>query len=231
MYLRVVHHLKKRIEFRPLNDQGFNEMGSKLKSFDWNQVLNLESADNQMESFQNNLFLMFSESFPMKTKIVFNESQEFFTDKLVILRRKKQTEYNKHRRSEKYESLHQTYKKELSKAKSDYYKKKIQIMRTSSPNMWHRALKRVMTGDGQEDVIEGEAIKDLPNEEQVELIANKFAEVANMYEPLDRTKISVPPFSESDISIVRSEGDYGKYEYQQILQKNRYPCQSLQNFC
>ena len=102
--------IKKKIEFCPLNDQGFNEMGNKLSSFDWGQVLSLKSADSQMEAFQNNLFSLFSESFPMKTKIVFNESQEFFTDKLVMLKRKKKSEFKKHRRSDKFLSLHQTYK-------------------------------------------------------------------------------------------------------------------------
>ena len=43
--------LKKRIEFCPLNDQGFNKMGNKLCSFDWGQVLSLVSADSQMEAF------------------------------------------------------------------------------------------------------------------------------------------------------------------------------------
>ena len=140
--------LKKKIVFRPLNDQGFNEMGNKLCRFDWDQqVLSLESADCQMEAFQNNLFSLFSESFPMKTKIVFNKSQEFFTDKLVMLKRKKKSEFKKHRRSEKYLSLHQIYKAELRKAKQDYYKKKIRVLRFSSPKMWHRALKKVMCGD------------------------------------------------------------------------------------
>merc|ERR1740123_1371974 len=188
--------LKKKIEFRPLNDQGFNEMGNKLCSFDWAQVLSLKSADSQMEAFQNNLFSLFSKSFPMKTKIVFNESQEFFTDKLVMLKRKKKSEFKKHRRSDKYLSLHQSYKAELRKAKQDHYKKKIRILRTSNPRMWHKALKKVMCGEDHKDVIEVESIKDLPDTEQVELIAEKFAEVANLYEPLDRTRISVPDFEE-----------------------------------
>ena len=71
--------IKKKVEFRPLNDQGFTEMESRLLKFDWDQILSLDSADSQMESFQNNLFTIFSESFPMKTKIFFNESQEYFT--------------------------------------------------------------------------------------------------------------------------------------------------------
>ena len=123
--------VKKKIEFRPLNDQGFSEMGNKLQNFDWDLILSLESADSQMQAFQTNLFSMFSDSFPKKTKIVFNESQEFYTDKLVILKRKKKNEFQKHRRSEKYISLHQTYKTELSKAKQDHYKKKIRVLRTS----------------------------------------------------------------------------------------------------
>ena len=71
----------------------------------------------------------------------------------------------------------------------------------SNPRMWHRALKKVMCGDDHKDVIEVESIKDLPDTEQVELIAEKFAEVANLYEPLDRTKISVPEFQEKDVPV------------------------------
>ena len=123
-------------------------------------------------------------------------------NKLVMLKRKKKTEFKKHRRSEKYLSLHQTYKAELRKAKQDYYKKKICVLRISSPKMWHRALKKVMCGDDQKEIIEVESIKDLPDTEQVEMIAEKFAEVANLYEPLDRTKISVPEFGEKDVPVV-----------------------------
>ena len=112
--------VKKKVEFRPLNDRGFNDMGNKLLSFEWDQILSLDSANEQMELFQKSLFSMFSDAFPMKTKIFFNESQEFYTDKLVILKRKKQSEFRKHRRSDKYLSLHQTYKEELSKAKKKF---------------------------------------------------------------------------------------------------------------
>ena len=54
---------KRKVEFCPLNDQGFNDLGNMLQAFDWNQILAIETADSQMETFQNNLFSMFSESF------------------------------------------------------------------------------------------------------------------------------------------------------------------------
>ena len=194
--------VKKKVEFRPLTDIGFQEMSVLLQSHDWGPTLDLESADCQMESFQNNLFKIFSQCFPLKSKIFLSESQEFYTDKLVNLKRKKKAEFKKHRRSEKYQSLHLTYKKELNKAKQDYYKKKIRILRTSNPRMWHRALKKVMKGGDTHETIEVESIKHLSDSEQVELIADKFAEVANMYEPLNRSKISIPEFNEKDIPVV-----------------------------
>ena len=68
--------------------------------------------------------------------------------------------------------------------------------------MWHKALKKLMCGDDHKVIIEVESIKDLPDSEQVELIADKFAEVANLYEPLDRTKVSVAPFEDKDVPTV-----------------------------
>ena len=61
-------------------------------------------------------------------------------------------------------------------------------------------------------------IKDLPASEQAELIADKFAEVANEYEKLKEEDIDVPEFSEKeipqfterDVETVLSEMDTNK---------------------
>ena len=42
-------------------------------------------------------------------------------------------------------------------------------------------------------------IKDYSDEQQAELIADRFAEVSCEYEPLDRQKIDFPPFTNSEI--------------------------------
>ena len=101
--------------------------------------------------------------------------------------------------SAKYQSMHNIYKDELSKAKKSYYRKKIRNLRTSNSRMWHRQLKTLMTGSESQDVPEVENIKHLSDSDQAELIANKFAEVSNLYDELDRKAINVPSFSEKDI--------------------------------
>ena len=55
-------------------------------------------------------------------------------------------------------------------------------------------------------MIEVESIKDLSESEQMERIADKFAEVSNLYEPLCREKINFPAFSKEDIPVI-SESD------------------------
>ena len=50
-----------------------------------------------------------------------------------------------------------------------------------------------------------ENLKDLPENEQAELIADKFSEVANEYEELKAEDISIPPFSDEDIPVFSEE--------------------------
>ena len=50
-----------------------------------------------------------------------------------------------------------------------------------------------------------ESIKDLPNTEQAELIADKFAAISQEYQRLEDNDIKVPLFTESDIPIISEE--------------------------
>ena len=190
---------KKKIEFRPLNDEGFGNMKQILEEVKWDFIESESSVDQQMECFQNLLYKIFDISFPVKSKTIFNETEPFFTEKLIKLKRLKCREFNKHRMSAKYQSLNNIYKVELSKAKKSYYRKKIRNLRTSNPRMWHKQLKILMTGSESQELPEVESIKHLPDSEQAELIADKFAEVSNLYDELDRNAINVPSFSEKDI--------------------------------
>ena len=56
--------------------------------------------------------------------------------------------------TDKYLSLHRSYKSELRN-------------RTSNPRIWHKALKKVMCGDDEKDVIEIESVKNFLDAEQV----------------------------------------------------------------
>ena len=95
------------------------------------------------------------------------------------LKRKKGREYVKHRRSDKWKKLNKLYHQELSTAKKIFYRKKIQHLRKSKPGKWYSELKRLTSFDQQYgENIQVESIKDLPENDQAEMIANKFAAVS-----------------------------------------------------
>ena len=80
-------------------------MEERLQCYSWDNVRSIKAAGDQMETFQNELLNMFTESFPLKSKTFFSETQPFYTEKLAKLKRKKQREFYKHRRSNKYLAL------------------------------------------------------------------------------------------------------------------------------
>ena len=74
------------------------------------------------------------------------------------------------------------------------------MLRKSKPGKWYSELKKLTHFDQQKtEEIVVESIKDLPASEQAELIADKFAEVANEYEKLKKEDIDVQEFSEKEI--------------------------------
>lgn len=189
---------KTKIEFRSLHDNGFLLLEEMLKNKDWRFVHSDISVNILMERFQQELFSMFDISFPVKSKWVTEDDEPYFNDELHNLRRKVRREYHKNRKSIKYLSLLSTYKEKLTKAKRVYYRKKVESLKSSNSRQWYRQFKKLTRYDQHEARTEVASIKHLPDCEQVELIADKFAKVSNEYAPLDRSQIKIPLFSHSD---------------------------------
>ena len=195
----------KNVEFRPFSDDGYCAMSEVLDTWDWGYLKNIQSANDQMTSFQENLFMIFDKCFPKKKRKIFSETEPWFNEKLVKLKRKKGREYSKYRNSEKFKSLHKTYRELLDSSKKAFYRKKIRDLRTANPRSWYQNIKKLMGNDTLEEVIEVESIKDLSVEEQVERIADKFASVSNLYDPLRRDEIKFPVFSDEDVPVISSK--------------------------
>ena len=71
------------------------------------------------------------------------------------------------------------YEVELLKAKKDFYNKKIKHLGKTNPANWYRAFKKLTSFDQHKsDEIVVEEIKDLANNEQAELIVEKFAAIS-----------------------------------------------------
>ena len=103
---------KKTVQFRAFTDEAFAKMEAVLNTYDWNYVFETTSPD-KIHFFHKELYDIFDNCFPLKTKTFIDENKPYFTDKLAKLRRKKTREFNKNRRSSKYLALTKIYNLEL----------------------------------------------------------------------------------------------------------------------
>ena len=77
-------------------------MNRLLDEFDWAFLSQSQNVDLKMKKFQDSLFGIFDTSFPLKKKTFLSQSEPFYNNILLKLKRKKSREYSKHRQSQKY---------------------------------------------------------------------------------------------------------------------------------
>ena len=147
--------------------------------------------------FHDTLYGLFASNFPLKKRVIFSHNEPYIDDALIKLRRKRNREYNKHRRSQKYMQLESRYQGLLSKSKKRFFKRRIQPLKSTNPRQWYRALKRIAGYDSRDENPIVEDIKHLSDIEQAELIAESFAKISNEYAPLDRSMIQVQDIDKS----------------------------------
>ena len=166
----------------------------------WDEVYTAESSHLKAEVFQKLLVDKLDEIFPEKTRKIQSDDAPWITFKLKQMDRKRKRIFHKQRRSEKWKKLDQIFKKEVKKAKSDFYIKTVSDLKLKKPGQWYSSLKRITSYDqmrnNQPNV---EEISHLSDQQQSEMIAEQFAKIQNEYEPLSKDDISVPPFAHKDI--------------------------------
>ena len=189
----------KTTETRVFSEDNFATMGRKLENFDWKFLESYPFINDRMEIFHNTLLGLFSECFPLKKRIIYSDSEPYINDLLVKLRRKRNREYNKRRRSQKYIELESRYRDLLSKSMKRFYRKRIQSLKSTSPRQWYKNLKKLAGYDTKEENPVVEDIKHLSDNEQAEHIAESFSKISNDYAPLDRSKIRVEDVSKGGI--------------------------------
>ena len=190
----------REIQVRPFKQSGINLFSYWIKSQNWTEVLEAESVDKKAEILQSMLLSKCNEFLPMKKRMISSDDQPFCTEEMKRLKRLKTREFNKHRRSVKWREINFLYKKEVKRAKRTYYKKIIKDLKLSKPSQWYSKLKRLCSFDQHKsDPVIVETIKHLTDEQQAEVIADKFSKVSQEYQPLKKEDIVIPDFCKSSI--------------------------------
>ena len=199
------------VTYRPITEGGMYKMQEWLESKDWNEEAQDKNAHELASYLMGLLNSKTNEFFPPKSRKINSDNQPFFTQKLVTLKRKKQREYTKHRKSAKWKRLENEYKEKLGKAKKQYYKKEIANLKNSDPQKWFCWLKRFTTKEQlKEKEIVIDEISHMTHENQAEVLADSFAKISQEYDSLKKEDIHIPYFTSESIPIISACTNCGK---------------------
>ena len=127
----------KVITYRPITGAGVVKMDDWFKCTNWDTIFQDKNMDEKAHDMMTLIKEKTDEYFPLKQRKIASDNQLFFTLNLATLKRKKQREYNKNRKSPRWKEMDSKYKIMLGKAKRICYKKEISKIKKSNPRKWY----------------------------------------------------------------------------------------------
>ena len=188
----------KKITFRPFPESAINDFGRWIQSQNWSEVYNLNCPNLKAEKFEKILMEKINLFFPEKTMKINSNDQPWIDAKLVNIDRKRKREYNLRKRSPKWKKLDKMFNERSSILKKQYYKNRVEDLKSSNTSQWYSKIRRMSSIDQEkENEVHVEELNELSSQAQADTIAEHFARIANLYEPLKSDDIELPNMANS----------------------------------
>ena len=195
---------KNQITIRPLPDSSIRRFGQFLTSHKWEEVLQKENLDEKVMAFHNTLKNKLDEFFPTKTiNQNSNLDKKWMSPELKDLHRRMQREYWKNRKSDKWRSFRHKFTKLKKKNCRSFYNNFVTDLKSTNPSKWYMMAKKIGAISNQKDELHIESLSDMSNGQAAEAIADHFAQISQLYQPIKSEDI--PPILPSPTPPPRLE--------------------------
>ena len=189
-------------------------MGQWVQSQSWTEIYSECDPNLKAEIFEKMVMEKVDTFFPEKTLKINENDKPWMNIQLIKLDRQCKREYNKNKKSNKWKQMNKLFAERESEAKEQYYENIVQDLKQSNVGKWYSKLKRMSSIDQtKEEKVVVQDIMDLPSNQQAELIADEFAKISNLYDPLKSEDIEMPSQENSK--------PYPLFEPNQIYEKIR----------
>ncbi|KAI8485726.1 hypothetical protein Bbelb_365600 [Branchiostoma belcheri] len=187
---------------RPIREPGLSDFGRWITTYTWEEVFNATTATDKAKAFYGTLTHAIDRFFPVKTVKLHPNDKPWVTPLVKFLIRKRQEAFSSELKA-KYKYYNTKVQKEIRKAKSNFYKVRVEGRKKENPRTWHKNIKDMCNMSRKTTLI------NTPNIDQNDFtaIANeinrKFAEVSQSLPPLDPSSLPafLPDFSLPTIEV------------------------------
>ena len=206
------------IVVRPIKQSQLEELGRWLQKQDWNTVIEqITNTDNKLSKFYELVHNKINEVCPLKTFKVSIEDPPWMNIRIKTEMRKRDREFQKHRKSPKWKSLNLKCRQMCENAKASYYTDFIEGLYQTEPRTWMQRMKRLGKGPDENNKDSFQITNQIgkTDQEQAEAIAEFFANISANFEPINRQYFDILPPSAPFCSSVPCFPQ--EYEIYQIL--------------
>ena len=187
----------KVITYRPLPESGMLAFKQWLQYENWLEVYQLETAHQKAEYLHKTLIEKMDCFLPEKTIKVRKDDQPWANNEIKSLDRRCKREYSKRKKSSKWNSMTENFRKKCEQAKKDYSKNIVNDLKSSNPSQWYSKIKRMSSYSNEKDQdIVVQELAGLKPQDQAERIADQFSGVSNLYAPLQASDIDLQQISD-----------------------------------
>ena len=175
------------VQYRPLTDSGVEQYGRWLADQTWGSIYAELDCHRKTEKFQDILVQKFYKVFPLKSMKVAPDDKPWFTKSLKLLDRRRKREFYKNYKSHKWEKLNDEFLEKCESEKASYYHNIVHDLKISNPGQWYSKVKR-MTGQDtrNQEITSITELEGLESSQQVEIIADHYSKVSNLYQPVKK---------------------------------------------
>ena len=158
----------------------------------------LSCANDKAVKLEEMLMNKINSIFPEKSLKVNQNDKPWMSLELKKLDRRRKNEYLKHKKSEKWKNLNEEFQKKSKYQKEVYYKTMVEDLKESSPGKWYSKVKRMSEVDPtKEEQVSVHKLMGISSQDQAEQIADEFASISNLYQPLKSEDLQMPSTKDS----------------------------------
>ena len=130
------------ITIRPISNSDKAAMGQVIASQDWHELLINDSVDKKLEIFSETIDIILDVVAPKKTVKIACDDPPWMTAAIKNLMRKRNREYDKKKKSEKWRILNKEVKVLCKKAKEKLAAGFIENLKDTDPKGWMSKMKK-----------------------------------------------------------------------------------------
>nr|XP_054775487.1 uncharacterized protein LOC129283941 [Lytechinus pictus] len=171
-----------KLKIRPFRDSSVREFGQWITDFNWEELNATCDPDEMVDILHCTLMTQYKRCFPEKYFKRRARDKPWFNVKIRSLINQRELAHRS-RKFDRYHQLRNKVQREISRAKSTYFRNKVEHLKQSEPGKWHRQI-RSLTG-----MTKKPSFSLGPEDESPRQIAENlnvhFSQVCNVLPPLD----------------------------------------------